>query len=96
MMIVWAVWEAADCGADLRALMRAVVAGCWVLAMLTVLDFVLTSTTQISTTQVRFAAQGQDPNDVARFLDLGLPLATLLFASESRWPMCRWGCWRCF
>ena len=35
---------------------------------------------------VRFAAAGQDPNDVARFLDLSFPLAALLLNSESRWP----------
>jgi O-antigen ligase len=34
---------------------------------------------------VRFAAEGQDPNDVARFLDLGFPLAALLFATEKQW-----------
>jgi O-antigen ligase len=32
-------------------------------------------------------ATGQDPNDVARFLDLGFPLAALLFANESRGPL---------
>ncbi|MGB9406643.1 MAG: O-antigen ligase family protein, partial [Terracidiphilus sp.] len=36
--------------------------------------------------QVRFAAAGQDPNDVARFLNLGFPLAALLVNSERRWP----------
>jgi O-antigen ligase len=35
--------------------------------------------------QIRFAASGQDPNDVARFLDLGFPVAALLFATERRW-----------
>lgn len=81
MMIVWMIWEVADTARDLRALMRGFVAGCWVLAVLTVLDFAVGEAAE----QVRFVALGQDPNDVARFLDLGLPLATLLFATESRW-----------
>jgi O-antigen ligase len=32
--------------------------------------------------QIRFVADGQDPNDVARFLDLGFPMAALLLHSE--------------
>ena len=35
--------------------------------------------------QIRFAAEGQDPNDVARFLDLGFAPAALLFATEMGW-----------
>ena len=81
MMIVWMIWEVADTAQDLRGLVRGFVAGCWVLAVLTVLDFAMGAIAE----QARFAALGQDPNDVARFLDLGLPLATLLFATESRW-----------
>jgi O-antigen ligase len=30
-------------------------------------------------------AEGQDPNDVARFLDLGFPLAALAFAAGTHW-----------
>ena len=40
----------------------------------------------IAAGQVRFAAYGQDPNEVARFLDLGFPLAALLVNCERRWP----------
>jgi O-antigen ligase len=40
----------------------------------------------ISNAQIRFAASGQDPNDVARFLDLAFPLAALLLHSERSWP----------
>jgi O-antigen ligase len=36
--------------------------------------------------QTRFVAVGQDPNDVARFLDIGIPLAALLVNCEPRWP----------
>jgi O-antigen ligase len=84
MMIVWLVWEFAESPADLRALLRAWVAGSWVLAALTLANFA--SPEAIVAGQIRFAAYGQDPNDVARFLDFGFPLAALLFNSETRWP----------
>jgi O-antigen ligase len=84
MMIVWLVWEFAESVGDLRALLRAYVAGSWVLAALTVAN--LASAEAIAAGQIRFVAVGQDPNDVARFLDLGFPLAALLLNSESRWP----------
>jgi O-antigen ligase len=85
MMIVWLVWEFADTPADLRNLLRATVAGSWVLAVLTLLTF--RSPEALVTGQIRFAAYGQDPNDVARFLDLGFPLAALLVNCERRWPL---------
>jgi O-antigen ligase len=84
MMPVWLIWEFARTVQDLRWLMRAFVGGCWVLVLSTVLDFA--SADAIAAEQIRFVANGQDPNDVARFLDLGFPLAALLFATESRWP----------
>jgi O-antigen ligase len=84
MMVVWLIWEFAKAPSDLRALLRAAVAGSWVLAVLTVAN--LASAEAIAAGQIRFAAAGQDPNDVARFLDLGFPLAALLLNSESRWP----------
>ncbi|HZL53619.1 MAG TPA: O-antigen ligase family protein [Terracidiphilus sp.] len=84
MMVVWMVWEFAESPRDLRSLLRAYVAGSWVLAALTLANFA--SPEAIAAGQIRFAAYGQDPNDVARFLDLGFPLAALLLNSESRWP----------
>ena len=84
MMIVWLVWEFAESPSHLRSLLRAYVAGSWVLAVLTLANFA--SPQAIAAGQIRFVAYGQDPNDVARFLDLGLPLAALLLGSESRWP----------
>lgn len=84
MMIVWLVWELAETPRDLRDLLRAAVAGSWVLALLTLSDFA--SAQALANAQIRFAAAGQDPNDVARFLDLGFPLAALLLNSEPRWP----------
>ena len=83
MMIVWLVWEFAETPRDLRMLLRAFVAGSWVLAALTFANF--SSTEAIAAGQIRFVAEGQDPNDVARFLDLGFPLAALLITSERRW-----------
>jgi O-antigen ligase len=87
MMIVWLVWEFAESPEDLRGLLSAYVAGSWVLAALTLANF--GSPEAVSAGQMRFAAYGQDPNDVARFLDLGFPFAALLLASEPRWPA-RW------
>ncbi|HZP05005.1 MAG TPA: O-antigen ligase family protein [Terracidiphilus sp.] len=84
MMIVWLVWEFADSPSDLRNLLRAYVAGSWVLAALTLADF--RSAEVLAAGQMRFAAYGQDPNDVARFLDIGFSLAALLVTCESRWP----------
>ena len=84
MMIVWLVWEFAGTPWDLRMILRAWVAGSWVLAILTLANF--SSPEAIALGQYRSAAYGQDPNDVARFLDLGFPLAALLANSESRRP----------
>ncbi|MGC9157407.1 MAG: O-antigen ligase family protein [Terracidiphilus sp.] len=83
MMIVWLIWEFAESAGNLRALLRVIVAGSWVLAILTVIDFA--SAHAAAAAQIRFAAAGQDPNDVARFLNLCFPLAALLFTSERRW-----------
>ena len=82
MMVVWLVWELGDSAVQLRWLVRAVVAGCGVLALLTIMNYALEGG---GVEQARFVAQGQDPNDVARFLDLGFPLAVLLFATERAW-----------
>jgi O-antigen ligase len=86
-MIVWLLWEFVESADDLRMLLRAWLAGSWVLAILTLANFA--SAEAVAASQVRFAATGQDPNDVARFLNLGLPLAALLFRYEKRWPL-RW------
>jgi len=80
MISVWAVWELAETPADLRALLRAYVAGSWVLALLTIADLASSGTAG----QIRFSADGQDPNDVARFLNLGFPMAALLLDAESK------------
>jgi len=84
MMTVWLVWEFAETPSDLQNLLRAYVAGSWVLALLTLSNF--SSPEAIAAGQFRFVAEGQDPNDVARYLDLGFPLAALLLNSERRWP----------
>jgi hypothetical protein len=84
MMIVWLVWEFVESPRDVRALLRAFVAGSWVLAILTLANF--GSAEAVAAGQIRFVAEGQDPNDVARFIDLGFPLAAVLLNSEKRWP----------
>jgi O-antigen ligase len=83
LMIVWLVWEFAETPGDLKILLRAFIAGSWVLATLTLANF--SSPETIAEGQYRFVAYGQDPNDVARFLDLGFPLAALLVGGERRW-----------
>ena len=77
MMIVWLVWEFSETAEDLLAILRVWLAGSGVLAVLTIADFVLTDTR--TSDQFRFVAVGQDPNDVARFLVFGFPIAALLF-----------------
>jgi O-antigen ligase len=82
MMTVWLVWEFVDTPENLRDLMLATVGGSWVLAILTLAAF--RSPEALAAGQIRFAASGQDPNDLARFLDLGFPLAALLFETDRR------------
>lgn len=84
MMIVWLAWELAETPHDLRWLLRAYIAGSWVLAIVTLANFA--SPEAIAAGQIRFFAEGLDPNDTARFLDLGFPLAALLVEGESHWP----------
>lgn len=83
MMAVWLIWEFAETPRDLRLLLTAFVAGSWVLAILTLVNFA--SPEAVATSQIRFAAAGQDPNDVARFLDIGFPFAALLLGSKAGW-----------
>jgi O-antigen ligase len=84
MMILWLVLEFAEGPDNLRTLMRVWLAGSWVLAILTIANYA--SYDPGSADQVRFAAAGQDPNDVARYLDLGFPIAALLLDGRERWP----------
>lgn len=81
MMTVWLVWEFAGSAESLRDLLRAYVAGSWVLAALTLANLASPE----AAGQIRFVAEGQDPNDVARFLDLGFPMAALLLDAEPGW-----------
>ena len=79
MMIVWLVWEFAETPADLRD-SAARHCGRLVGAGRAHARRTSRSPEAIAAGQIRFAAYGQDPNDVARFLDLGFPLAALLVA----------------
>jgi len=80
MMIVWLIWEFLETAEDLLAILRVWLAGSGALAVLTIADFVLTDTR--TSDQFRFVAVGQDPNDVARFLVFGFPIAALLFEEK--------------
>lgn len=83
MLAVWMTWEFVESPRDLRWLMRAYVAGAWVLALLSFASLASPGAAD----QVRFAAEGQDPNDVARFLALALPVAALLWDTETSWSI---------
>lgn len=80
-MIVWLIWELIDTPQHMRNILRACVAGAYVLAALTIYAFLSGAA---AADQARFVAEGQDPNDVARYLNLLLPLAALLVCSEPR------------
>ena len=76
MVLVWLVWEFAETRERVRVLLRAWLAGSWVLATLTITSFV--SLNAAGGEQSRFAPPGQDPNDVARYLAFGIPIAAVL------------------
>jgi len=84
MMTVWLVWELAESPRDLRRLLRAYVAGSWELALITLASFTFPSAA--ASGQIRFFAEGLDPNDTARFLDLAFPFAAVLMNGETKWP----------
>lgn len=79
-LIAWLVWELVESPAHVRDVIRAYVAGAWVLAAITAGTFLIAALPQ----QIRFVAPGQDPNDVARYLALAIPLAAWLVCTEPR------------
>jgi O-antigen ligase len=81
MVIVWLLWEFTAPDTDLRWFLRAIVAGSWLLALLTLIG----GAPLQSAGEIRFVAEGQDPNVVAHYLDLALPLAALLACEEGKW-----------
>jgi len=89
MMLIWLVWEFAQTEENLRLLLRAWLAGSWVLAILTIAAFV--SAVESTADQARFAATGHDPNDAARFLCFGFPIAGILLdGAENRLERALW------
>lgn len=81
-MIAWFLWELIESDADLAWVIRAYIAGAAVLALLTFSSFAWPQSPE----QVRFVPAGQDPNDVARYLVLSLPLAAwLLNEAKAHW-----------
>ncbi|MDR3739981.1 MAG: O-antigen ligase family protein [Terracidiphilus sp.] len=86
LMIVWLVGEFVDSERDPINLLGAWLAGCAVLAGLTLSAVLIAAH---GTEQIRFFAVGEDPNDTARFLALGLPIAMYLAVNaRHRWQ--RW------
>lgn len=82
MLPVWLVWEFNETPADWGDLLRAWVGGSLILAVLTIVSF---ASADLGT-QFRFAATDQDPNDVARFLDLAFPMAALIIDGDWKGP----------
>lgn len=81
MFVLWSVWELAESPEDVRAVMRVYVLGACVLTLLTWATLGLPGAAE----QVRFVPNGQDPNDVARYLVLGIPMAALLMNTNTHW-----------
>lgn len=85
MMVFALIWELAETRDDLSALMQAYVAGTWVLVVLTLSTFLWGETADLG----RYVPAGQDPNDVARYMIIGIPFAALAaMTSEKR--ITRW------
>ena len=80
ILVFWLLWELTETTRNYVAVLRSWLAGAWVLSLLT-LATLFTLRDDLNA-QSRFYASGQDPNDVARFLCLCLPVAALLFALE--------------
>lgn len=84
MMFLFFVWELVRTPRQLRQLFLAIVAGSAVLTLLTLLQFHALQTQ--GEPDLRAAAFGEDPNDVARLLTLSLPMAALLAPTvRQRW-----------
>lgn len=79
MAVLWLVNEFAESERDFMWLLRAWLAGTCLLAGLTVASFPSLQAAGAT----RMVAEGQDPNDVARVLALGLPLAAFLARKET-------------
>lgn len=83
-MAAWVIWELAPSMGRIRGLLLAYVCGAYVGAFDTLLMF-RRQQGQFG----RFAAGGDDPNDLAMTLALGLPMAWYL-AVSSRRPLVQW------
>jgi hypothetical protein len=81
MMIVWLVWEFAESPRDLRSLLRAYVAGSWVLAALT--SGQLGSPEAVAAGQIRFAAEGRTPTTWLAFSISAFRWPRLLFEQRA-------------
>jgi hypothetical protein len=90
MMIVWLVWEFAESPRDLRWLLRAYVAGSWVLAALTLANFA--SAAAIAAGQISLCcSMDRTRTTWPAILDIGFPLAALLLTASRAGLH---GCWR--
>lgn len=81
-MMALVLWEFNTEPDDLRRLLRGFTAGSLVLAVLTILSYL--NPEAYAAEQLRYVAAGQDPNDVARFLDIAFPLAACSVRVEKK------------
>ncbi len=80
ILVFWLLWELTETTRHYVAVLRCWLAGAWLLSLLT-LGTLFTLRNDLRA-QARFYASGQDPNDVARFLCLCLPVAALVYTLE--------------
>jgi O-antigen ligase len=86
LLVVWMIWELTPTRQRVLALLMAYVLGAYVSAIATILLY----RREASSLQ-RFAAGGNDPNDLAMTLALGIPMAWYLSMNYHR-PLLRWIC----
>lgn len=86
LLVLWMIWELAPNFRRQIGLLFAYVAGAYVSAINTILDY-----RSLGASSRRFTAEGFDPNDLGMTLVLALPMAWYL-GMTSRHPVLRWAC----
>ena len=98
MMIVWLVWEFAESPRDLRSLLRAFVAGSWVLALLTLANFGSPNAAESGPDSLCGRRAGPQRCGALPRSRLSLGGGALSTANRDgwrgswRWAICRWDC----
>jgi O-antigen ligase len=93
VVLVWLLWEIAGSPERQRALLQAYVLGAGIAALVTIHNYLSGSNFALST-DTRFAALNQDPNELGLTLALGIPMAWYLSLLAPR-ARTRW-LWRLY